>query len=279
MATKNKTMLKRKSSTKKTSGKKKNNPESKYVLYEKSVQNVEADIEFINEKCQELGKKKPYTLREDFGGTAKLACEWVKQSSKHFSFAIDLDPEPIKFGLANHKTKLALDAQARVNYLRQDVLDSENVRTDIIVAFNFSYFIFKKRKQLMEYFKSVRRSLNKDGVFFIDLFGGEEGQTVQEEKTKYKNFTYFWDLKKFNPITNECFFSIHFKPKDGKKMMNCFTYDWRLWSLPELRDILEDAGFSKTVAFWEQDDQDGEYVISETAENCPGWVTYLAAIP
>ncbi len=46
-----------------------------------------------------------------------------------------------------------------------NVLDSFSFRPDITVAFNFSYFIFKKRKDLVTYFRSVRKSLSPDGLF------------------------------------------------------------------------------------------------------------------
>jgi hypothetical protein len=104
-----------------------------------------------------------------------------------------------------------------------------------------------------------------------------------EEETEYNKFSYFWDCQKFNPITNECLYAIHFKPKGGKKFKNVFTYDWRMWSVPELREILEEAGFSQTFCYWEDDDEDGdgsgEYYRSEDEENCESYVVYLASLP
>ena len=56
-----------------------------------------------------------------------------------------------------------------------------------------------------------------------------------------------------------------------------------MWSIPELREILEDAGFSRTVAYWEGEDDDGDgdgnFYISNKEDNCESWVTYIAAIP
>ena len=53
--------------------------------------------------------------------------------------------------------------------------------------------------------------------------------------------------------------------------------------MSELRDLLEEAGFSKTIAYWEGDDEEdesgnGEFYATEEAENCEAWVTYVAAL-
>jgi len=223
----------------------------------------------------------PQSLREDFCGTAAISCEWVRRDPNATAIGIDLDPEPISMGKERHWSKLSPKARARMQYIEGNVLDDRSQRVDVACAFNFSYFIFKTRPQLLNYFKQVRKGLNKQGIFFVDLFGGPESQTVLEEFRKVnKNLTYYWDCQTFNPISAECTFAIHFK--DGKhKHLNVFTYDWRLWTLAELRDLLNEAGFSKTVAFWEGDGEDGTgdgiYTPSEVAENSEAWVAYIAA--
>src|SRR5690606_23674484 len=145
----------------------------------------------------------------------------------------------------------------RVHYLKQNVLNAKTPKADVICAFNFSYWIFKSRKQLLQYFKGVRKSLNKQGVFFVDLFAGPESQKrITDTKKVSSGLTYYWECQRFNPLTHECTFAIHFEDKKGKHE-NVFTYDWRFWTMPELRDIMMEAGFSKTVAYWEGDDEDG----------------------
>jgi SAM-dependent methyltransferase len=256
----------------------------KYKYYEKSVQNTEGELEIINGIFQELRGKAPITLREDFCGTAKLACEWTTLSTKHTAFGIDLDPEPVAYGKENHYSKLTPSQKKRMEYVMGNVLDNYTKRkADLVVAFNFSYFIFKKRAELVNYFSHVRKGLNKDGVFLLDLFGGPECQTEVEEETEYSNYSYYWDCKKFNPIRSECLYAIHFKPKGMKKQKDVFTYDWRMWTMMEVREILIDAGFSKTYGYWEGDDEDGggdgNFFKAEDAESCEAWVTYIAALP
>ena len=255
---------------------------NKYEYYEKAVQNTDHELEFLNKVYKKKFKKDAKVLREDFCGTGMLACEWVKQSKKHTAFGIDLSAEPIEYGKENHYSKLSKDEQKRMVYHEKNVLDCAGMKADIIVAFNFSYFIFKERKQLLDYFKSIRKSMKKDSVFLIDLFGGPDCQVLQEEETDYGKFSYYWDLDHFNPITNEVTYYIHFKPKGKKKIREVFTYEWRHWGLPELIDLLHEAGFAKTVPYWEGDDGDGGgdgdfYEATESEENCESWVTYISA--
>lgn len=258
--------------------------ELKYKLYESSVQNHDADIEFINKQYKKFFNRAPLTFREDFGGTAAMACDWVKQSPEHKAWAIDLDPEPIKYGVENHYTKLNDEQKERMKYVEGNVLTDYEFKSDITVAFNFSYFIFKKRNDLVEYFTKVREGLGEEGVFFVDIFGGTEARQELEEETEHDNHTYFWDCDSYNPLTEEVLYYIHFKThNDGVMYKKVFTYDWRMWSVGEIKDAMLDAGFSKVVTFWEGTEEDGsgdgEFYISSDEENCESWVTYLAAMP
>ncbi|MBT6324612.1 MAG: class I SAM-dependent methyltransferase [Bdellovibrionales bacterium] len=255
--------------------------ERKYQLYEGSVQNHEGDIDFINEQYERINGEKPLSLREDFGGTGQLSCGWVKQSLEHQAWAVDLDPEPISYGKERHLSELEETRRNQVHYVLGNVLESQDFKADVTVAFNFSYFIFKKREELLNYFKKVKEGLNENGIFVIDLFGGTDSNQELVEETEYDDYSYFWDCENFNPITNECLYYIHFKD-NGTKHERVFTYDWRMWSLPELREIMLEAGFSKSVAFWEGDDDDGggdgDFYSTETAENCESWVTYIIGV-
>ena len=185
-------------------------------------------------------------------------------------------------GVAEHRVaKLANDAQARLELMQADVRTVETPQVDIAAAFNFSYFIFKERAELRDYFASLRASLNDDGLLFLDAFGGPDGMTPQKEKTKHKGFTYVWDQAEYEPVTGRILCHIHFKFPDGSRLKKAFTYDWRLYSLPELHDILLEAGFSKVRVYWEGEDEDGEpsgeYTESATGDADPAWVSYIIA--
>ena len=69
--------------------------------------------------------------------------------------------------------------------------------------------------------------------------------------------------------------------KAGSKLKKAFTYHWRLWTLPELRDMLAEAGFSRVHVYWQGSDEDGEpdgdFTVVETAENDPAWIAYIVS--
>lgn len=254
----------------------------KYDFYERSVQYPEGEAQFLFDEYRRLFKKKPHVLREDFCGTGAISCAWVKLAPAATAFGVDYDPEPIQMGKERHLARLRPAQQARMTYLRENVLKTSAPKADVICAFNFSYFIFKSRQELLKYFKTVRKSLNKQGVFFVDLFGGPESQKLVTDTKKLDGLTYYWECQHFNPLTHECTFAIHFRDGKGKKHQNVFTYEWRFWTMPEIRDILTEAGFSQTVAYWEGDDGDGggdgNFVPADDAENCDAWVSYIAAL-
>lgn len=254
----------------------------KHTYYEMAVQNPQNEVDFFNEKFQEIRKRQAFTLREDFCGTAAISCKWVAQSPKHLAYGIDLDPDPIAYGKEYHLAKLDKESQGRMQYIEGNVLNSGSPKVDITFAFNFSYFIFKKRSELLQYFKAALASLNDDGVFFVDIFGGPDSQTVMTDVIKHEGFKYYWECQKFNPITNDCRFAIHFKRKGEKKRKDCFVYNWRMWTMIEIRELMLEAGFKETLAYWEGEDEEGdgngEFYLSEDEENCDAWVTYIAAI-
>ena len=255
----------------------------KYQLYEASVQNHEADIEFINEQFQKYRNREPLTLREDFCGTAIMACNWIRQSPRHRSWAIDLDKEPQSYGLKTHYDQLKKNEQERMRYICGNVLDIYPFKCDVIAAFNFSYFVFKERQKLVDYFKKTLTSLDQDGIFFVDIFGGTECFQELEETTEHDHHDYIWDCHEYNPLTHEATYYIHFKDKKtNKAYKKVFTYDWRHWSIVEIVEAMQDAGFKDVKIYWEQDDDEGEgngiFYESKKEDNCESWVCYIAAL-
>ena len=256
---------------------------NKYELYEDAVQSPDSDIEFIRREYKKIRGKEPLSLREDFCGTGALLADWVKSSKDRTAIGIDLDPEPIFYGLKKHHAALKPETQKRVRFVQDNVLHAEQHKAEVICAFNYSYYVFKSRELLLSYFKSVRKSLKHKGLFFLDTFGGTEAMIESEESRSMGKFSYFWECESFNPLTHECLYAIHFKEnkRGAKKHLRVFTYDWRYWTMPELKEILLEAGFKKVHLYWEGDDRKGggNGIFRETlrAENCESWISYLVA--
>jgi SAM-dependent methyltransferase len=250
-------------------------------LYERSVQNVEHEVEFMQATFKDIRDRTAHLFREDFCGTASAACEWVKQGEDFRAFGVDIEPSVLQWGRENRVSRLPAADQARVQLLESDVMTVNTPPVDLLAAFNFSYFIFDTRDVLRSYFRKAYDALKDDGLFFIDLFGGPEAQEETKEKTKHKGFTYVWHQAEFHPVTNYIRCHIHFKFPDGSRIKKAFTYEWRLWSAPELREILIEAGFKKATLYWEGEDEDGEgngeFAPDEKGEADLAWIAYIVA--
>ncbi len=252
----------------------------KHKLYEQSVQNVESEIDFVDDTFKSLRNRDAVTLREDFCGTANTSCEWICRRDMNKAIGVDLDPDVLEWGRNNNISSLTKEQIERLQLLNENVMQVDVQPVDIVLAMNFSYWIFKDRPTMISYFKCVHNSLVDDGIFFLDAFGGYEAYQEMKESTENVGFTYVWDQASYNPVTGHCTCKIHFKFKDGSKLKNAFTYEWRLWSLPELTEMLTEAGFKPTV-YWEGTDEDDEgngvFTATTEGEADAGWIAYIVA--
>ena len=262
---------------------KKKAPFDKYFYYKKSVQSPEEDIQFFKKTFKYFFKQPAHIFREDFCGTFYLAYHWIKDHSKNKAVAIDSAKEPIKYGTKHHISKLSPSQQNRLKILNNNVLEDNLPKANIISVSNFSYFALKERRLMLKYFQNVLKALFKKGLFIIDVVGGPDCELLSEEEIKHKNFNYYWDQDDFNPINRTGKYYIHFKRKGEKKRTKEFSYDWRLWSLPELKDILTEAGFSKVHVYWEGTNKKGEgngiFKKATKGDVCSTWIAYLVSLP
>lgn len=258
-------------------------------LYQKSVQAPEADIEFFIETYDKLRNKKALVMREDFCGTALLSVKWCESDPERTAIGVDLDQPTLDWGRERNIEAAGGDMATRIKLVNANVLDEFDIKADITCALNFSYNIFKTRDVLRDYFKAAHRGLKEDGMLILDMFGGTETMDELEEERDVddEDFTYIWDQDKFNPITHDILCYIHFNFPDNSEIRKAFTYDWRLWSIPEVSELLKEAGFSKVRVFWEEfvedeDDEDelegtGNYFETADEENQESWVIYIVA--
>lgn len=255
----------------------------KYFYYKESVQSPEEDVLFFDRAYKKFYGKRPLSFREDFCGTFSMGIAWIALSPKNQAFVVDHSSMPLNYGKTHYLSHLNLKDKKRLHVFNKDVRSTRLPGADIISVSNFSYFVFREREMMLQYFKNVRKALKRKGLFIIDAFGGSEVYQDSEEKVGHKNFTYYWEQTRFNPIDNTARFAIHFKRKGEKKRKNVFTYDWRLWSLPEIRDLLKEAGFRKSFVYWEGFDKKGEgtgiFRKRTKGDLCDTWVAYIVSLP
>lgn len=253
----------------------------KYQLYISSVQAPDVDVDFFDRAFRSFYGRKPSVLREDFCGTAVVCYEWVRSGRDRTAIGVDLDPEPLAWGIEHVATKLSDAQRRRVTLVQDDVRKVQGAKADVVAAQNFSYLVFKTRDELRAYFRAAYRNLKRKGLLVLDLMGGPEVlEEDHQEETYYRPVYYVWDQARFDPITYHCRFHIHFRFKDGSTKRRAFTYDWRLWTIPEVRELLAEAGFRETAVYWEDADSEtgegtGAYRQRASAPSDTAWICYI----
>lgn len=254
----------------------------RHELYELAVQNPAHEVAFIDQVWKRHRGRVPASLREDFSGTSILSMAWVKRRPANTAVAVDIDPEVVQWGIERHLGSLSPAARQRIEFVIDDVRSVKTPKVDCIAALNFSYFLLKTRREMVAYFRSCRERLVRDGILLLDVYGGSDSYLVQEEERDLDGFTYVWDTTAFNPITGDVVTHIHFRFPDRTELNRAFSYEWRLWTLPELQECLQEAGFREVHVYWEGTTKDGEgdgrFKPSRVGEACLGWIAYLVAL-
>ena len=265
----------------------------RHILYEEAVQNVDFELDFLQRIFKRKRNRKFHTLREDFCGTANMACMWAERNWRNSAVGVDLHQPTLDWGVRNRVSRLE-EAANRLKLICADVLTVQEPQVEVAVAFNYSYSVFKTRELLRRYFQVIHGALEDEGIFFIDAFGGTEAtEELEEERdvdpsiasdgTKVPGYTYIWEQVRFNPINHDILCKIHFGFKDGTRLDNAFTYDWRYWTLPELQEIMLEAGFRETEVYvegWDddEDEADGIFRRRTQIEEMAGWVAYVVGL-
>jgi hypothetical protein len=257
----------------------------KHRLYQLSVQDPEHDAKLYLEMAsclrpEVLEPRSPLIFREDFCGSFALSCAWTKLSPFHFALALDLDDQPLAYGRKKNLSRLKPQDRPRVKVMKKNVMSVTRPKADFIVAGNFSLFYIKEREALLKYLRCAYQSLTSGGLLFLEVVGGE-GFTKKmiERKTislpNGEKFTYTWQQRGYDPLSQEATYSIHFKLPDGTQLKDAFTYDWRLWNIRELREALLEAGFDQTHVFWEDEKAPAGYRPMEKGTDDPVWIAYV----
>ena len=257
----------------------------RHRLYELPVQCAEAEIDFVDQTYRRLRGRAARLLREDFCGTANVCCEWVRRRKTNRAIGIDLDPEVLEWGRRHRLGHLKPSQARRIELIRGNVLTARGEAPQIVSAMNFSYWLVKERKQLQRYFRRVHRQLAEDGIFFLDAYGGYDAFREIEEEREIEDgdsgFTYVWEQEKYEPISGNLICHIHFDFPDGSRLERAFSYDWRLWTLPEIRELLSEAGFRRITVYWQGFDEEGEadgiFEPVQEGDADAGWICYLSA--
>lgn len=216
----------------------------KHDLYELCVQSPD----LLAPLLMAIHGNRPIRLVEDFCGTGALARHWASLGGE--SYATDLDEETLKRAEAPGVTTRHAD----VTTLRP----ADHPPADVLFVGNFSIGEIHDRSALVQYLTSAHARVAPGGVFVCDTYGGETsflvGDTQREYRKDGKRVLYRWEQREADPLTGLVTDAIHFRVigKGGQleaDFPDAFVYRWRLWSVPELRDAMREAGFGATGVY------------------------------
>jgi len=214
----------------------------KHDLYELCVQSPKDLVPLL----RAVHGHEPTVLGEDFSGTAALSHLWVERDDTQ-AIAVDFDEETLnKRGEHERIAKHCCDVHA---------IDAA---CDVLFVGNFSIGYLHTRAELVEYLRHVKSRLNPGGVFICDTYGGESAYTLGGVHRAHpmpggKLCRYTWEQHEGDPTTGMVTNLIHFRVERAGviefELEDAFVYEWRLWSITELRDAMSDAGFSQSLVY------------------------------
>lgn len=228
-------------------------------------------------------------LREDFAGGCAVASAWVMMDPEHQAMAVENHGPTTRWAQRTAEKELGQQAQD-LHIVQADVLDVDGPKVDITCALNFSTFIYHDRASLKRYFQSTRRGLMRGGLLVVDAYGGPgamragtQPRQVPADGDDSPGFTYHWEQRSFDPISHRTECRIHFSLPDGRYLESAFVYKWRLWTLPELIELMLESGFKKAEAWCDRLDpetgsSDGRYRPLRKMPARDDWVAYIVGI-
>lgn len=239
---------------------------SKFELYQKSVQSAKKEVEFFRKVYRLIFNKVPELFREDFCGTGLLSCEWVKNAVMNQAVGLDYDRETLEWGRSNNINNLPSGSE-RIKLIEHNVLKEYDPtqKFEIICSLNYSHFLLQKRTEILKYFQNMSINLDTKGIFILDFYGGSHiYEDHKYQKSKSSSF-YEFSGKQMNILNNQSACSLNYKIKKNKYKA-LFSFNFRIYSIIELREALEEVGLNTFKLFIKEIDEDEEDDYSEYIE-------------
>jgi len=222
-------------------------PFDRHDLYERTVQSPEKVVTFL----RGIHGRSPVVLGEDFCGTASVSRAWVRLVQEGTAVAVDHDPSVLE-------RAQSAGNPGRLERIQGDVREATDPgrhAADVIFVGNFSIGEIHERPDLLRYLARSRERLRKGGVFVCDTYGGPSAfRTGAVERSHWieggVRIRYVWEQRQADPFTARVVCAMHFRLERGGEIFqsieDAFVYRWRLWSVPELRETMLEAGFAWT---------------------------------
>lgn len=245
----------------------------RHDLYELCVQSPTHLVPLI----RAIHGANPLVLAEDFCGTASLSHEWAGQVEGARAIGVDADSEVIARARARNTPNVQL--------IQGDVIDATNPiehGADVLFVGNFSIGYWHTRPDLLRYLRHAHARLaantsperklrvplsgqtsngpraRNSSLFLCDTYGGDSafvpGHVHRDHRAPGGRLVrYTWEQREADPLTGMVLNALHFRVSRAgiieQELHDAFTYHWRLWSVPELRDAMLEAGFTTTEVY------------------------------
>ncbi len=255
-------------------------------LYRHAVQHPLAEVAFLQRVHGGHGRQAPRVLREDFAGGAAVSIAWVQLDPERSADAVELHQPTLRWAARQTQQELGC-ASEQVRFHHGDVRSTDTQRCDVIAALNFSVLGLHTRAELLDYFRRSRARLRAGGVLVLDVYGGPGAEQVSTQRRRVQpmdgalpTFTYLWEQRSFDALTRRTDCRIHFDLPGRQRWASAFRYDWRLWTLPELRELLHEAGYRSAEVWCDSYDamrgrSDGVYRPQRKLPARHDWVAYV----
>jgi predicted RNA methylase len=210
----------------------------RYDLYEAAVQSPEQEARFL----RAVHGGSPRVLGEDFCGSGAICRSWLDLDGAHRAVCVDNDAG----ALDALRARSSADHLERMTLVQRDVLDAREP-VDVLCALNFPVGYWHTRADLVKYLRRAHERLTPGGVFVCDIYGGANAFLCGDSDEELRGgVRYTWEQRSADPTTGRVVNAMHFALPGGGELRDAFVYDWRLWSIPELRDAMAEAGFASS---------------------------------
>jgi len=265
---------------------------TRHDLYELCVQSPKHLVPFLSA----VHGRSPGVLAEDFAGTAALSHLWVESDPDARAIATDLDSDALGYHGAHdritkhHANVLHATDHADVLFVGNFSIGYWHTRAELVA------YLKHARQRLSSPVTDGGggpRSGSEGvppGLFICDTYGGESAFLLGDVHRDHwippnkdgqddpdhplaphagKRVRYTWEQRSADPLTGMVTDVLHFRVESGgtieAELDDAFVYEWRLWSVPELRDAMAEAGFARTEVYAKTgdaiDDEGNVYVL------------------
>jgi SAM-dependent methyltransferase len=211
----------------------------------------------------------PARLREDFSGTSAEAVAWLALAPGRSAWAVDCDAATVAWARRRARRILGVRADD-LHFIEADVMSAAPPAVppaDLISVLNFSVLYLREAAPLQAYLRHAWHCLASPGLLVLNLFGGAGALKPHTDshlvtprpklgsEAAVPPFEFQWEQRHVDVATRLIDCRIHFRLRDSAgpggvvELRDAFRYDWKLWSLAELIDALQAAGFDD-VQVW-----------------------------